>query len=76
MKKMTCSDLGGSCDAELHGETLEELSQDGWKHVKEAAESSDESHKELMAKMESQTEEEKTKWMEDMAPKFEAAEEA
>lgn len=36
MKTMTCAQLGGPCDAQITGETPEEMMANGMKHLEEA----------------------------------------
>lgn len=76
MKTMTCKDLGGTCAAPIAGKDLDEMSMNGYKHVKELAEGGDADHKGLLEKMNNQTEEEKKQWMAEMQPKFDAAPDA
>ncbi len=33
--KLKCSDLGNNCPFVAHGETMEELTEEVWKHAKE-----------------------------------------
>ena len=66
--------MGGACDAELQGETSEELMENGKKHVHEAVESGDEAHKEVVTKMEALSEEEHNKWAEDFKTQFDSLE--
>lgn len=70
MKKMTCKAMGGSCDAEITGETAEELMTNGKNHVHEQAEGGDAGHQEIVDKMKSMSEEEYGKWREDFTANF------
>lgn len=36
MKTMTCAQMGGTCDTEIHGATPEEMMMNGMKHIEEA----------------------------------------
>ena len=54
MKKFTCSEMGGVCEAEITGETVEEVMQKGHEHVKGVE---DDEHKKLMEDMDSKGEE-------------------
>ena len=54
MKKFTCREMGGVCDAEISGETVEEVMQKGHEHVKGVE---DDEHKKLMEDMNSKGEE-------------------
>ena len=76
MKKITCKEMGGDCDAVVTGETAEELMANGKKHVHDLAESGDEVHKGTVKKMEELSEEDRKKWAEDFAGKFDSLEEA
>ena len=51
MKTMTCRQLGGSCDAPLHGETADEVIKAGDAHINEMAGKGDEEHKKLKTMM-------------------------
>ena len=73
MKKMTCREMGGACDAEIRGETADEMMENGKKHVHEAA---DDAHNETVKQMQNSTPEEMQAWMEDFHKKFEAAPDA
>lgn len=73
MKKLTCSDIGGVCDAEISGETAEELMVNAKSHVHGTE---DEAHKELVTKMEKISDEELAAWQKDTMEKFDAAPEA
>jgi predicted small metal-binding protein len=44
MKKMTCAQMGGECDAEIMGATSDEMITNGMKHL-------DESHPEMAAQI-------------------------
>jgi hypothetical protein len=51
MKTMTCKQMGGPCDVQLHGDTADELikAQDG--HLKEAVAGGDETHERALKSM-------------------------
>lgn len=49
MRTMTCRQMGGPCDTPIHGNTPEEMTNNGAKHLKEA---SDEEHEKVLAMME------------------------
>jgi hypothetical protein len=36
MKTMTCKQMGGPCDEQIHGETPEEMTNNGTEHLKAA----------------------------------------
>ena len=44
MKKLTCRDFGGPCDAEITGNTFEEMGKSSYTHVMERIDSGDEAH--------------------------------
>jgi vacuolar-type H+-ATPase subunit H len=69
MKTMTCKQMGGPCDTEIHGETAQEMMENGAKHLQEA---NDEAHKEaqnMMAEVQKDPEAQ-SKWSEDFAKQF------
>lgn len=49
MKTMTCRDMGGPCDAAIHGNTAEEMISSGRDHVHSM---DDDGHKQVMTMME------------------------
>jgi hypothetical protein len=51
MKTMTCKQLGGPCDLQLHGNTADEIIKAEDKHLKEIVADGDESHKIALAAM-------------------------
>ncbi len=51
MKKMTCKDMGGSCDAEMTAETAGEMMKKGGDHVNDMAAAGDQAHIALKAQM-------------------------
>ncbi len=51
MKTMTCRQLGGPCDAALHGNTADEIIKAGEKHFRETVANGDESHKDAVKMM-------------------------
>lgn len=70
---MTCSSMGGACDAEITGNTPEEMMENGKKHIHEAT---DEAHGELIEKMKGMSEEDMNEWKKEFNEKFEAAPDA
>lgn len=44
MKTMTCSQLGGPCDQEFHGETADEIIHHQDQHLKDAVAAGDSAH--------------------------------
>jgi predicted small metal-binding protein len=69
MKTMTCRQIGGPCDTEIHGETVDEMMNNGTKHVRE---SNDEGHKKVVQMMEDMQKDPEAgkKWTEDFSQKF------
>lgn len=51
MKTMTCRQLGGPCDLELHGETADEVIKAQDRHLKEAAQAGDPTHQQAHDEM-------------------------
>ena len=51
MKTMTCKQLGGACDKELHAKTFEEMAEMSKKHGMEMYEKCDEEHIKVMKEM-------------------------
>jgi hypothetical protein len=73
MKKMTCKEMGGSCDAVIEGNTAEEMALNGGKHLTVMSEK-DAGHKRDKEVMDaSQNNPEHIKeWMVDFTTKFDA----
>lgn len=59
MKKFTCREMGGTCEAEFEGETMEEVVGKGAQHIMTTT---DEDHKTMKDQMQNNTEEDKVKW--------------
>jgi hypothetical protein len=76
MKKITCKEMGGSCDAEIHGETAKEMMENGKQHVHDVADTGDEAHMAVVEKMTALSEEERAQWGEDFTKKFDMLEDA
>jgi len=74
MKKLPCSELGGSCDEMISGETFQEMGENSKKHVMALMEKGDTSHNEAMEKMKGMSEEDRNAWMRDTQKKFDEAE--
>lgn len=73
MKTMTCKQMGGPCNEELHGNTAEEIMDAGGKHVKEKAAQGDEEHQKVQAMMDKGPEDPDNKeWMEKFMATFTA----
>jgi hypothetical protein len=52
MKTMTCKQLGGPCDLQLHGGTADEIIKAQDAHLKDVVASGDETHKVALKEME------------------------
>ena len=74
MKKTTCRDLKGACDAELIGNTPEEMGENSKKHVMEMIQSGDDAHKTAVENMMKLSKEDQMKWYEDFKNGFDALE--
>ena len=51
MKTMTCRQLGGPCDLSLEGATADEVIKAQDRHLKDAVEQGDESHRDALKAM-------------------------
>jgi predicted small metal-binding protein len=51
MKTMTCNQLGGACDLELHGETADEVIKAQDRHLNEVVEAGDTAHADALQAM-------------------------
>lgn len=51
MKTMTCSQLGGPCDMQLHGTTADEIIKAQDQHLKDMVAGGDTSHESALADM-------------------------
>ena len=71
MKKITCREMGGDCDAVVTGETAEELMTNGKKHVHDLAESGDDAHKGVVERRKQLSEEDNKKWADEFTAKLE-----
>lgn len=69
MKTITCKQMGGPCDMPIHGETAQEIMDNGAKHVQEI---NDEEHKKVLTMMEEMQKDPIAgkKWNDDFAKKF------
>ena len=73
MKKTTCRNLRGACDAEIQGKTPEEMGENSKQHVMEMMKSGDEDHKAAIASMQQLSKEEQMKWYEDFKKGFDSS---
>ena len=67
MKKLTCKDVGGSCDAELTGNSFQEVGKKSHDHVIDMIKSGDQAHKAAADNMRNASPEER----EDMMAQYE-----
>jgi hypothetical protein len=51
MKTMTCKQLGGPCDLELHGDTADQVIKAQDRHLKEMVANGDETHQSALKDM-------------------------
>ena len=63
MKQITCSQMGGPCDAMIVGNSAEEMVSNAMDHVNQ-------SHPEMAASIKAMTPEASSKWMVDFQAKF------
>jgi predicted small metal-binding protein len=66
MKQLTCAQMGGPCDAPIHGETKDELMNNGMEHVKAA-------HPEMVAAITNMSKEDGAKWQAEFDKQWDAA---
>ena len=76
MKKTTCRDLRGACDAEIQGETPEEIGEKCKQHVMEMIQAGDKDHSAAIEKMQQMSQEEQLKWYEDFRNNFDSLQDA
>jgi hypothetical protein len=74
MKKLTCKDLGGSCEEELHGASFEEMGEASKAHVMEKVAAGDVAHQAAAAKMGDASPEEQQAMMAEFRKRYEEAE--
>jgi predicted small metal-binding protein len=76
MKTMTCKQMGGPCDAPLHGNSADEVMAEGAKHIEEMAAAGDEGHKQVKAMMDAMQKDpnsaENRQWFEKFSADFAA----
>ncbi len=73
MKKLTCKDLGGPCDAELTGNSFEEIGGRSHDHVMEQIARGDEAHRQAVEKMKSASPQEQMAMMAEFQKKYNEA---
>ncbi|MFV1980643.1 MAG: DUF1059 domain-containing protein [Rhodothermia bacterium] len=72
MKKTTCRNLRGACDAEIQGETPDEMAENCKQHVMEMMGSGDEDHKAAVEGMMELSKEEQEDWYEGFKRDFDS----
>ena len=70
MKKLTCRDLGGPCDAELTGDSFQEIGKKSYDHVMEQINAGDEAHKSAADTMRNASPEEQRAMMAEYEERF------
>jgi predicted small metal-binding protein len=73
MKKLSCRDLGGPCDAEFNGESFEEIGKKSHAHVMEQMQKGDEAHLAAASSMRTATPEQQKAMMAGFKMKFDQA---
>lgn len=75
MKKLTCKDLGGSCQVEIVGNSFEEIGQKSHAHVMDQVTKGDEAHKASVERMRDLSPEAQQAMMAELERKFNEAQE-
>ena len=73
MKRLTCRDLGGSCDAEFAADSFEEIGKKSQAHVMEQMQKGDAAHLSAASSMRSATPEQQKAMMAEFKRKFDEA---
>lgn len=73
MKRLTCRDRGGPCEAELLADTFEKMGNIGRQHVVEQIQAGDEDHKVAADKMTEATPDQQKAMIDDHKRKFDDA---
>jgi hypothetical protein len=76
MKKLTCRDLGGPCDAVINGSSFEEIGRKSKEHVMEQIQKGDEAHVAAANSMRSATQEQQQAMMAKFKQTFDDAPDA
>lgn len=72
MKKTTCRNLRGACDAEIVGETAEQMSENSKQHVMQRIKSGDKDHKAAMESMMMLSQENQQAWYDEFKKDFDS----
>ena len=73
MKKLTCRDLGGPCDTEFTGDSIDEIGKKSREHVMEQMQKGDKAHLSAANNMRSATPEQQKAMMAEFKRKFDEA---
>jgi predicted small metal-binding protein len=73
MKRLTCRDLGGPCDAEFAADSFEEIGKKSQEHVMEQMQKRDAAHLSVASSMRSATPEQQKTMMAEFKRKFDEA---
>ena len=73
MKRLTCRDFGGPCDAELTGDSFQEIGQKSYEHVMEQIKNGEEAHKAAAENMRNASAEEQKSMMAEYEKRFNEA---
>lgn len=73
MRRLTCRELGGACDAEISGDSFAEIGQKCREHVMEQIKGGDAAHIAAMTKMRNASPEEQQSMMAEFEKKFNEA---
>jgi predicted small metal-binding protein len=76
VKKLTCRDLGGPCDAEITGNSFQEVGKKSYDHVVEQISRGDEAHRAAAEKMRNASPEEQKAMMAEFEKNYQEAPEA
>lgn len=72
MKKTTCRNLRGACDAEITGSTPEEMGANSKRHVTEMLQAGDSAHAAAVEEMKTLSLEDQQKWYEGFMSTFDS----
>ena len=73
MKKLTCRDLGGPCDAEITGNSFEEVGKKSHDHVMDQISRGDDAHRAAAEKLRNAPSEEQKAMMAEFEKKYKEA---
>lgn len=70
MKKTSCKNLAGACEAIITGNTPEEMGENSRQHVMKLVQAGDEAHKKAMEAMMTLSPEDQQKWYKEFEDSF------